>query len=103
MKELRLMKSELVTEEELKNAIDCIKGQTALKLEDSAALAGYYGHQSVLLGKITSPQEKLRRIERVTREDIRRLAKRLLELRKVNIASIGPQRSLQHLRSHLAL
>lgn len=103
MKELRLMKAELVTEEELKNAIDCIKGQTALKLEDSAALAGYYGHQSVLLGKIASPQEKLRRIERVTREDIRRLAKRLLELRKVNIASIGPQRSLQHLRSHLAL
>lgn len=103
MKELRLIKTDLVTVEELNNAKDCIKGQTAIKLEDSAALAGYYGQQSVLLGTITSPQEKLRRIERVTRADIRRLAKRVLHLEKVNIASIGPQRSLQHLRSHLAL
>ncbi len=103
MKELRLIKTDLVTTEELKNAKECIKGQTALRLEDSAALAGYYGHQSVLLGKTTSPQEKLRRIQRVTREDIRRLANRVLHLEKVNIASIGPQKSLRHLRSHLAL
>jgi predicted Zn-dependent peptidase len=103
MKELRLLKAELVSAEELKNAKDCIKGQTALKLEDSAALAGYYGQQSVLLHTITSPQDKLRRIARVTREDIRRLAQRVLHLDKINVASIGPQRSLTKLRSHLAL
>lgn len=101
--ELRKIKDELVSVEELRDAKTCLAGQTALKLEDSAALAGFYGKQSVLLGTLHSPKERLTAINQVSREDIRRLAGRLLHLPLLNIASIGPQRSLNHVRSDLAL
>ena len=92
-----------MTTEELRNAKTCIAGQTALKLEDSSALASFYGKQSVLLGTLHSPQQKLQMIRQVTREDIRRLARHLLHLQKLNIASIGPQSSLTAVKSHLTL
>lgn len=101
--ELRKLKDELVSVEELRNAKTCLAGQTALKLEDSAALASFYGKQSVLLGTLRSPRDKLAAINQVTREDIRRLARHLLYLPSLNIASIGPQQSLSHVKSELAL
>ncbi len=100
-KELGLIKTALVSKEELRNAKDCIAGQTALKLENSSALAAYYGRQSVLTGQLETPQQKLQRIEQVTREEVRQLARRMLNLNKVNIASIGPQLSLRQLAKQL--
>lgn len=103
VEELKTIKRELVSAEELRNAKTCLAGQTALKLEDSAALATFYGKQSVLLGSVHSPKAKLAAINRVTREDIRRLAQHLLHLRQLNIASIGPQPSLQSVKAALHL
>lgn len=103
VEELRRLKSDLVSNEELRNAKTCLVGQTALKLEDSSALAGFYGKQSVLLGTIHSPRQKLQAIQRVTRDDIRRLARRLLHLQKLNIASIGPQTSLLSVKHRVKL
>lgn len=101
MVELRLIKNELVTTEELSNAIDCIHGQIALKLEDSAAQASWYGKQSVLQNKLLSPEEKLRLISKVTQADVRRIAQRVIQSGHINIASIGPQRSISQVRKLL--
>ncbi|EKD79452.1 MAG: peptidase M16 protein [uncultured bacterium] len=103
VEELRRIKQDLVTTEELRNAQTCIAGQTALKLEDSSALASFYGKQSVLLGTLHNPQQKLKMIRQVTRQDIRRLASHLLHLQKLNIASIGPQSSLTAVTKKLTL
>jgi len=103
MAELRLIKKDFVTQEELHNAIDCIHGQMALKLEDSAAQANWYGKQSVLHGKITSPAEKLKLISQVTAADVRRIARRVLQSHYINIASIGPQRSITQVRKFIDL
>lgn len=92
--ELDLIKTTLVSKEELRNAKDCIKGQMALRLENTSTLAAFYGRQSVLLGKLQTPQQQFRYIQQVTAEDIRRLAQDMLKLSAVNIASIGPQKSL---------
>lgn len=93
-KELEMIKKTLVSKEELANAKDCIKGQLMLRLENTQALAGFYGRQSVLTGRLRSPQEYLAMVNQVRREDIRRLARNLLELQRLNIASIGPQSSI---------
>lgn len=103
VEELRRIKQDLVTPEELRNAKNCIAGQTALKLEDSSAQASFYGKQSVLLGTLHSPRQKLQLIRQVTRQDIRRLAQHLLHLNKLNIASIGPHGSLAAVKRSLAL
>lgn len=103
VEELRRLKHDLVSAEELRNAKTCLAGQTALKLEDSSALASFYGKQSVLLDTLHSPRQKLQAIRRVTRQDIRRLAKRLLHYNKLNIASIGPQPSLVAVKHDLTL
>ncbi|MFA6475504.1 MAG: pitrilysin family protein [Patescibacteria group bacterium] len=94
VEELAKLKTDLVTTEELINAKNCMAGQTAIKLESSSALAGYYGKQSVLLGTLLPPQKKLALINTVTKADIRRLARHLLNFKQLNIASIGPQRQL---------
>ncbi len=103
VEELNKIKGELVSTEELHNAQTCIVGHTALKMEDSSALAGFYGKQSVLLGEMRTPKQKLAMINQVTREDIRRMAQHLLKLEKLNIASIGPQSSLTGVAKQLSL
>lgn len=103
VEELQRLKTELVSVEELNNAKTCIAGHTALKMEDSAAMAGYYGKQSVLLGEMINPKQKLAMINKVTREDIRRMAQSLLNLQQLNIASIGPQTSLEGVAKQLSL
>ena len=101
--ELYKLKHEDVTTEELKNAKTSIAGHLALRMEDSAAVAGFYGKQSVLMGTLHNPKQKLQRLNAVTKTDIRRLANLLLHLRYLNIASIGPQTNLQPIQSKLSL
>lgn len=102
--ELRRFKHELVSSEELAMAKEYIKGQMALKLEDSSAVASWYGRQSVLTGKLISPTLRIKTLETVTAEQVRQVAKQLFTTSHLNIASIGPQPiKLSSLKSTLVL
>lgn len=101
--ELRQCTTAAVTAEELHQAKEFIKGQLALKLEDSSALAGWYGKQSVLTGRVISPSLRIRQIKRVTAADILRVARSVFQRQALSLASIGPQRSLKHLSKILEL
>lgn len=101
--ELRRVKTELVTTEELVNAKEYIKGQTALRFEDSSALAMWYGRQAVLTGKIVSPQQRIQRVQKVTIADVQRVANAILLTKHLNLASIGPYQSTNQLRHLLAV
>lgn len=103
IKQLNLIKNELVTDEELDNAKEYIKGQTALKLEDSAALASWYGKQATLTSTVISPTLKLKNIERVRKEDVQRVANTIFTAARTNIASIGPYRTTNNLRKLITL
>ncbi|MDP3970596.1 MAG: pitrilysin family protein [bacterium] len=98
IKELKLIKDEPVSDDELSNAKEYLKGQTALKLEDSSALASWYGKQSVLTGKLITPEVKLKQIENVTKRDVTRVANKIFRKTHINIASIGPYKSTTHLK-----
>lgn len=101
--ELKRTKTEPVTTEELQNAKEYIKGQTALRFEDSSALAMWYGRQAVLTGTIVSPEERIAQISRVTTSDVQRVATRILTGTRLNIATIGPYRSTSNLRRAVTL
>ena len=90
MNELRKMVKKGVTSEELKRGKEYIKGKMILNLEDSSVLAEFFAKQELLSGKIESPEDKLKKIEAVTKEDIQRVAKQVLQTNKLSSAIIGP-------------
>jgi len=87
--ELRRIKNQGVSPEELQRAKDYFEGKLKLALEDSAEVAGWYGKQELLIGKILTPQEKTQKIQQVTRDGIKMVARDILKS-GLNLAMIGP-------------
>jgi predicted Zn-dependent peptidase len=92
---------ELVPKEELRKAKDHMLGGMFLGLETSDQLAYYYGTQEILTREILEPETIAKRIEAVTAEEIRRLAKWLFTDKKLNLAVIGPYKEEEPLRKVL--
>jgi len=88
--ELKKIKDKGVTSEELNRAKEFIKGKLILELEDSSAVAEWYGRQELLLGKILTPEEKIKEIEKINKKDIISAAKEIFQRQKMNLALIGP-------------
>ncbi len=90
LKEYKKIAQEKISEAELKKAKDYIKGNTILGLESSDANASFVGMQEILTNKILTPEEKFAKIEEVTVEDVRKVAKNIFCPEKLNLALIGP-------------
>jgi predicted Zn-dependent peptidase len=90
LKELKAVTKKPVTPEELRRAKDHIRGRTMLAFEDSATQADWYGRQWTFLASLDTPEEKMRRIEKVTAADIRRVAAKILRPERMASAAIGP-------------
>lgn len=91
--EMKRMKIEPVTAQELKQAKDFISGKLTLSWEDSETVANYWARQFLLERKLESPDEKLAKIQRVTAKDIQRVAKKLFQTKQLNLVLIGPYAS----------
>ena len=89
--------------EELKKAKEFLKGRLILELEDSKEIASLYGIQEILQNKIKTSEEKMKKIEKVTKEDILRVAKDIFRLEKLNLAVIGPYKTRQQFEKLLRL
>lgn len=88
--EYRKMANEKVSAEEMKKAKDHIKGQMALAFEGSDDIVEYLVTQETLLGKIVLPKEKAKEIDKVTADDVFRVAKDIFQNKKLNLTVIGP-------------
>jgi predicted Zn-dependent peptidase len=89
-KELKKTTTSLVTPEELRRAKDHIRGRTMLAFEDSATQAEWYGKQWLFQKKVETPEEKMKRFEKVTAAQIRNVAKRIFRAESMASAVIGP-------------
>jgi predicted Zn-dependent peptidase len=83
------LKSNGVTEKELKDAKSFLRGQTALSLETSDQVADFFGEQELFYGKIMQPEEILEKIEKVTQDDILKIAQEIFKPEKISMAVIG--------------
>lgn len=88
--EFEKMRGSDVKEEELSKAKEFLKGHIALNLEDSQDLAEWYGTKELLQGQIETPKQVFEKIDKVTLDDIKRVADRVLDPKKANLAIIGP-------------
>ncbi len=77
------------TKKELEDAKTHIRGSMTLSLESSSAQASWYAHRALFADKIQTPEEKLAELEKVTIEDIKRVAKKIFKWDKMRVAIIG--------------
>lgn len=96
--ELKSVASKGVTQEELRRAKDQIRGRLMLSFEDSASQAEWYGRQWLFKKKLESPDQRLKRFEKVTRGDIAKVAKQLFRPESMATAVIGPLGSAKHIQ-----
>lgn len=90
LKEYSKIVEEKVNKNELRKAKDYIRGRSILNMEDSSSQATFYGAQELLENRILTLEEKFVKIEAVTADDIRRVAKDIFRPEKLNLALIGP-------------
>ena len=79
-----------VTNQELIKAKEYIKGHMALSLENTSAVNTFFGEQELFLGKVLTPEEIWKKIDEVTLKDVHYEAERLMSMKKMNLAVIGP-------------
>jgi predicted Zn-dependent peptidase len=79
-----------ISKEELSRAKEYMKGHIVLGLEDSQAVAEYYGLKALLDNEFISIKQLLSQIDKVTVGQVTELAKELFLPSKTNIAVIGP-------------
>jgi len=90
LREYQRMSTKKVSKAELNKVKDNIMGRLDLSLETSDAWASYTGSQELLQGKILTPAREREMIEKVTQNDILKVAKEIFQPSKLNLALIGP-------------
>lgn len=103
LKEYKKISQIKVPEKELKKAKDYIKGKTILELESSDSQASFYGLQETLEKKILTPEEIFKKIDKVSQNDILKVAKDVFLPQKLNLALIGPFRDKERFEKILKL
>ena len=86
---------------ELNKAREFTKGRLLLRMEDTRSVAAWLGAQELLLGKVSTIDETIEKIDRVSSEDIAHVAERLLDPNKLRLAVVGPQSDERDLQALL--
>lgn len=102
LKELARFK-EGVPEEELAKAKELTKGRMFLRMEDTRSVSSWMGSQAILTGEILTVDEVVSLLDRITTQDLVRVARELFVGDKLNLAVVGPFRSLGRFQRLLKL
>ncbi len=101
--ELKKIKNNGITADELKKARDYLRGKLTLQLEDSSVKAEYYAKQELLQGGLMSLEEKLKNYDKVTVKQIKEIATKYFIREKLNLAVIGPFKDNALFNKHISL
>ena len=103
LKELQKITVAPVSADELRRAKDFYLGQLELGLENSMNQMLWAGESAVTLNRCRSTEEILDRVERVTPDDIQKVAKSLFKDESLNMALVGPKQSEKEFGALLTL
>lgn len=79
-----------LTDEEISRAKSHLEGSTILKFEAPYALATQIGLYFLLEGKTETPEEYVKKIKSITRQDLIKVAKEIFQEQKMYLTVIGP-------------
>ncbi len=103
VEELAKVRCDGVSEDELRKAKELSKGRLLLRMEDTRSVSGWLGGQEMLNGGVKTPDEVVALMEAVTPDDIRRVAREVLDERQMTLAIVGPFKSDRRFASLLRL
>ncbi|MBI2595510.1 insulinase family protein [Candidatus Daviesbacteria bacterium] len=101
--EFNKTKNEQITQEELIDAKEMIKGEKAISMENNHYLALSMGKSFLLKGKIKPYEEFCKEIDGVNAEDVAEAANDLFKPEKYNLQLVGPIRKKQKEKLYEAL
>ena len=81
---------EEIDPDELEKARNFAKGRLVLSLEDPKGMISFALRDEVLEGRLREPDEVLAALDRVTLEDVHRVAQDVIRDERLNLALIGP-------------
>jgi predicted Zn-dependent peptidase len=99
--ELKHLRDAAVPAEELSRVKSMLRGKFVLGLESSHDVAEYFGIQTILKRSFETPEENIRRLERVGSDDLRRLARKLFAPERLRLAAVGPRTDVLRLEEAL--
>jgi predicted Zn-dependent peptidase len=100
--EFHKLKSELVPAEELRRAKDQLKGSLMLSLESSTARMSNLARQEMYFDRFFSMDEMMRKIEKVTSEQLKRISEEFFRPEAIAVTILGNLNGLKVTRSQLA-
>ncbi len=101
--EIRRMRNEPIPADELRRAKDHLKGSLMLNLESTSSRMSHHARQEIYRDREDSLDEMLESIERVTAEDVRRLAGELFARDGLSATVLGNVNGLQLTREQLRI
>jgi len=90
LEEYKDLKDKKISEKELQKAKDYLKGTVSLSLDASDNQASFYAMQELLENKILTPEEKFKKVDEISVDDIKKVAEDIFVSEKLNLAVIGP-------------
>lgn len=90
--QLQRLRDEAVDVQTLHNAKEFIKGRLLLGMEDTMAVAGWFGRQEAADGEQLTVEEIVARIEQVSADDLQQVANQLLRAGHGQLAVVGPHK-----------
>jgi predicted Zn-dependent peptidase len=88
--EFKKIATELVTDLELALAKKYRKSSLLMGFEDNENVANFYGNAHLFGHDLDLPEDRARKIDAVTKEDILRVAKDILKPENFRLAAVGP-------------
>jgi predicted Zn-dependent peptidase len=92
--EIDRLERRLVLDRELQKAKQLFSGRLWLALEDSNAVAGWFGSQEALQERVVMPEEAIAAVDGVDADDVRRVVRAYLRPDFMRLAAVGPTRLL---------
>jgi predicted Zn-dependent peptidase len=102
MKEFRALKDEIVPPEEVRRSKDHLKGSLMLSLESTSSRMANLARQELYFHRFFSLDEMVEGVERVTAEDLQRLARQLFDSRRIGLTVLGSLNGFKIERHELA-
>ncbi|MFZ5990048.1 MAG: M16 family metallopeptidase [Bacillota bacterium] len=88
-KEVRHIVKDGISDQDLKKSKEQLKGNFILGLESTSSRMNSIGKSEVLLGRIYSPEEVLKKIDEVSMEKTDEIIKKIFDLSNISFAAVG--------------
>lgn len=82
-----------LTEKELKKAKEFFKGHMALAMESTHFINYLFGSEEIYGEKLKTPEEVFKEIDKVSIDEVLKVAKKILVPNKINLAVVGPYKN----------